>query len=161
MTPHHCNSQSENVTCAAVCSLLRGKVLRKRSKHEKRQSFVLSPLRCLSHMSAPEVSTVWRNRIWLAAHSTAYKLEDYPGPACGYSVRCGQVYGCLWEMMGGLYTGSLCVNNLVQPSALGCESLTERRLSLSSWLTYGLLSSTWPVGFMGFRITLPDPKTGV
>lgn len=100
----------------------------------------------------------------LWAHSTAYKLEDYPGPGCGYSVRCGQLYGCLWaserpsvgERWGkrlSLYTVSVCVNNLVCSTAPRGVKVWGRGILVgvaSVMLTRSFLNPTRPQGFIGF-----------
>lgn len=134
----------------------------KRRKHKRRKKLCY----ITSEVFEPHVSSwgvcVLKEWDLLWAHSTAYKLEDYLGPGCGYSVRFGQVYRCLWESEClsvckrwgerlSLYTVLKCVNNLV------CSTVPQgvkvwRRGSLlrvaTVMFTCSFLNSTCPKGFI-------------
>lgn len=139
----------------------------KRKTHNRRKKLCY----ITSEVSGPHVRPrgVCILKEWdlLWAHSTAYKLEDYPGPSCGFSARCGQVYGrlceseCLsagrrWGERQSIYTVLKCVNNLVCHTAPRGVKVWGRGGLLraaSVMLTCSFLNSTCPQGFMGFTVT--------
>lgn len=99
----------------------------------------------------------------LRAHSTAYKFEDYPGPGCGYSAWCVEVYGCLWERVkvrdrkrgwALVHSQGVCKQPCVQHSAAGCESLRQKlygfTLSSFCYSHMYLPEFIMPSGFIGF-----------